>query len=347
MKGPLHILRRIAHRWAERRRRRRFAQNLRHIHGPVRLDAGPEGVIAIVLVRNGAYYLDAFLAHYRALGIRHFAFIDTGSTDDTLERIAREPGTVVDQCTLPLAGYADLMRAHPAQTYGRDRWCLYVDTDEMLVFEGGARHGLRGLTRYMERQGHTAMMAHVLDMFPKTPLSQVAGLPYAAVLRDFIYYDISAIDRCAYHAPANPFSALLSQNRVSTTALEFYFGGVRRKVFGAACCLTKHPLVFNGPGVTPAPQPHLSMGVTVSDVTGVIKKYKFADGRLADDHVSQTAGGPDHRQNAARASVLAGQPGVSLFSINARRWNRVELLARAGFTLRSEAYARHLTELER
>lgn len=347
MKGPLHILRRLAHRRTTRRRAKRFAQNLRHIHGPARLDAGPEDVIAIVLVRNGSYYLDAFLAHYRALGIHHFAFIDNGSTDDTLVRIAREPGTVIDQCTLPLAGFEDLIRAYPAQTYGRDRWCLYVDMDEILVFEGAARHGIRALTRYMEGQGHTALMAQMLEMFPKAPLSQVADLPYAQVLRDFIYYDISTIDRFAYHSPAIPFSALLSRNRISAKGLEFYFGGVRGKVFGEACCLTKHPLVFNGPGVTPAPHPHLSMGVTVSDVTAVLKHYKFANDTLSRDRASQRSGDLAHGEDAARAAVLAAQPDVSLFSLDARRWNRVEPLARAGFTLRSDAYGRHLAGLER
>lgn len=345
MKTPLHILRRVIRRAAERRRRARFAAALRHIHGPTSLETGKDDVIAIVLVRNGSYYLDAFLDHYRSIGIRHFVFIDNGSTDETLARIAAEPGTVIDQCTLPLAGYEDLLRAYPARTYGQNRWCLYVDMDEILDFQGAATHGIRALTTYMQARGHTAMAAQMLEMFPKAPLSQVADLPYDRVLRDFVYYDISRITRFDYHSPDIAFSALLRDNRLASDAVKFCFGGVRGKVFGENCCLTKHPLVFNGPGVTPAPHPHLSMGVTVSDVTPVIQHYKFANNPLARDAASLSSGDLAHGEDAARAKVLSDSPDVSLFSLDARRWNRVELLARAGFTVTTQDYADHLADL--
>lgn len=345
MKGPLHILRRALHRIAERRRRAQFAGAVRHIHGPRTLETGKNEVIAIVLVRNGSYYLDAFLEHYRSIGIRHFAFIDNGSTDDTLARVAAQPGTVIDQCALPLARFEDLIRAYPAQAYGRNRWCLYVDMDEILDFEGAATHGIRALTTYMQARGHTAMAAQMLEMFPKAPLSEVADLPYDRVLRDFVYYDISTITRHDYHSPEIPFSALLRGNRLASEAVKFCFGGVRGKVFGENCCLTKHPLIFNGEGVVPAPHPHLSMGVTVSDVTPVIQHYKFANNPMGRDAASLSTGDLAHGEDEARAKVLSGNPDVSLFSLEARRWNRVELLARAGFTVTTQAYADHLADL--
>lgn len=338
-------MRRAVERLSERRRRARFAASLRHLHGPRRLETAQGDVVAIVLVRNGSYYLDAFFDHYRSLGIRHFAFIDNGSTDDTLDRLAARTDCVVDQCTLPLSRYEDLIRAYPADTYGRDRWCLYVDMDEILDFEGAATHGIRALTSYMEAKGHTAMVAQMLEMFPKAPLAQTAHLPYDRVLREFIYYDIGSVTRYDYHSPEIPFSALLRDNRLSSEAVKFRFGGVRGKVFGENCCLTKHPLIFNGPGVRPAPHPHLSMGVTVSDVTPVIQHYKFANDSLRRDAESLSSGDLAHGEDAARAQVQSAHPDLSLFSLDARRWNRVELLARAGFTVTSQAYADHLEAL--
>lgn len=85
------IFTRIRNRLSEAARRRRFASAVEHLHG-----AGftvPKGeVLAIVLVRDGAYYLDAFFDYYRRLGIRHFAFIDNGSTDETIARIKQQDG---------------------------------------------------------------------------------------------------------------------------------------------------------------------------------------------------------------------------------------------------------------
>lgn len=342
MRSPLHLIRRLAYRWTERRRRTRFGKSVRHLHGPKRLDVAPGEVVLIALVRNGSYYLDAFFAHYRAMGVKHFVFIDNGSTDDTIERIKAEPGTVIDQCPLPLAGYEDLIRQYPAQRYGQNRWCLYVDMDEMLDFEGRRQVGLPGLIAYLEAQGFTALVAQMLEMFPKAPLSETGDLSYAQALEDFRYFDISALRRFDYHSPEIPFAALLEDNELADNRVQFLFGGVRGKVFGEECCLTKHPLIFNGPGVTPAPHPHLSQGVRVADVTAVIKHYKFANDPIARDTGSLASGDLAHGEDARRLEVLGARPDTSLFSLDARRWNRVELLYRAGFLNPSEAYSAHL-----
>ena len=338
MKGPLHIARRLMQRAAERRRRARFARSLRHLHGPSSLDVQPGEVVLIALVRNGGYYLDTFFAYYRALGIRHFVFFDNGSTDDTIDRIKAEPGTVIDQSPLPLSGYEDLIRAYPANTYGADRWCLYVDMDELFDFEGREAVGLPGLISYLEGQGATALVAQMLEMFPKAGLREVADWSFEKSVADFAYFDISTVDRFAYHAPEIAFSDLLRDNQTTNPEISFCFGGVRGKVFGENCCLTKHPLIFNGPGVTPAPHPHLSMGVHCADITGVIRHYKFAGDTLARDAGTLQSGAVDHGEDAARVAVMASAPDVSLFSLEARRWNRVELLIRAGFLQSSDAY---------
>jgi len=344
MKSPAHILRRLWERGAERRRRARFAKAVHHLHGPQTLDAPAGDVLAIVLIRDGSYYMDVFFEHYRRLGVTHFAFIDNGSTDDTLDRLRAEPGVIVDQCTLPLAGYEDLIRQYPAQTYGQNRWCLYVDMDELFDFEGSDVLGLRGLTSYLEDQGATALLSQMLEMFPKAPLRETAPLSYAQSVDAFSYFDISHVQKFPYHSDEIEFSALLKDNTVPHDALQFCFGGVRGKVFGENCCLTKHPLIFNGPQVTPAPHPHLSMGVRCGDISGVIKHYKFAGNTAARDAASMQSGDLDHGEDAARASVLAQTPDVSLFSLEARPWNRIELLVRSGFLVESERFTACVTK---
>ena len=342
MKSPVHILRRLRHHGAEHLRRRRFARALRHVHGPTALEAPAGAVLAIVLVRDGGYHMDAFLDHYRGLGIEHFAFIDNGSSDDTLARLAAEPGTIVDQCTLPLAGYEDLIRRYPADTYGRDRWCLYVDMDELFDFEGREILGLRGLVDYLEAQGATALMAQMLEMFPATPLAETAGLDYRETIAQFGHYDIGHVRTYPYHSADIPFSDLLRDNSVPTDALRFCFGGVRGKVFGENCCLTKHPLIFNGPGVVPAPHPHLSTGVRCADISAVMRHYKFAGDAALRDAASAGSGDLAHGEDAARAAVFGDRPDISLFSPDARRWEGPGPLVDAGFLVGSDAFADHL-----
>ena len=111
--------------------------------------------------------------YYRGLGIRYFAFIDNGSTDATIARIKQQEGCVIDRVTLPLAQYEDLMRGYPAAQYGKERWCLYVDMDEQFDFEGRESYGLPALIRYLEQRGDTALMAQMLEMFPRAPLAAI------------------------------------------------------------------------------------------------------------------------------------------------------------------------------
>lgn len=342
MKSPLHIFRSLRQRLHDARRRARFAASVQHLHGPSKLDVAPGDVVLIALVRDSSYYLDAFFRHYRAMGVRHFVFIDNGSRDDTISRIKAQKGTVIDRCTLPLAEYQDLIRQHPVQTYGKNRWCLYVDVDEIFDFEGRTQIGIRGLTAYLEQHSYTALVAQTLEMFPKTSLAAAAGFPFKQALQSFLYYDISAVKKLDYHSADISFSDLLTENELSNEGVKIAFGGVRGKVFGEDCCLTKHPLFFNGPEVTPTPHPHLSTGVRVADMTAVLKHYKFANDAAAWDAETLGAGNLAHGGDARRMAVIGQNPDISLFSLDARRWNRVELLYRAGFLVPSDAYSAHV-----
>ena len=341
MNQRLSFLTRIRNKLSQAARRRRFSNAVERVSGQG--FTVPEGeVLAIVLVRDGEYYLDAFFEYYRALGIRYFAFIDNGSTDGTLARLRREEGCVIDRAVLPLAQYEDLIRAYPAQAYGQNRWCLYVDMDEQFDFEGRMRHGLPALVRYLEARGETAMMAQMLEMFPRAPLVQVQDLSFADALVRFHYYDISTVEHFAYHSADIPFEALLRDNRLSNDALEFKFGGVRGKVFGETCCLTKHPLVFNGPQVVPAAHPHLSRNVVVSDVTAVIRHYKFAGNVAARDAASAVSGDLAHGEDRARLDVLRAQQALTLYSGDAQAWGGIAPLYDAGFLTASASYSAFL-----
>ena len=339
-----NIFSRIFRRLEVFRHRAHFAASVRHLHGPRQLDVAPHDVVLIALVRDGTFYLDAFFEYYRAIGVKHFVFFDNGSTDGTIERIKAEPGTIIDQSTLPLGEYEWMFRQYPANTYGRDCWCLYVDMDEIFDFEGRAALGIQGLTRYLEQEGATAFLSQMLEMFPDAPLKDVAEMPFADVLEAFRHYDISALTRYAYHSHDIPFWELLTSNSLMDEDAKFLFGGVRGKVFNETCCLTKHPLIFNGPGVDPGLHPHLSSGVRVADVSGVIKHYKFTNNPQMRDGVSQKVGGYMHGEDSARLNVLEKQPDLSLWSDDAQLFQGVEPLYRDNFLLRSDRFSAFVSE---
>ena len=339
--------------WTQRLRARaervadrlRLRLSIRHLHGPRDLGQGADEVTVVALVRDGAYYLDAFFDHYRRLGVRHFVFIDNGSTDGTLDRIRAEPGTVIVQSKLRWGRFENDFRRYAAETYCRERWVLYADMDEMFDFPGAAEIGLGGLVRYMGARGYTALVAQMLEMFPDRPIGEVADLTYAQALEAFRFCDLGGIVDVPYtDTGLIHFAYWMQDNRVSNPDIRFLFGGIRNKVFGELCCLSKHPLVFVGEGVEPGVHPHCSAHVSCADFTALIRHYKFANNPQVRDARTVAERSVRHGEDQKRLAAYAREGGLTLYSDDAVVFEGFDQLIGAGFLIGSPAYDAFLQE---
>lgn len=160
--------------WRSFRARRDLRQVVDRTH-----DLQPEAILAITVLRNEITRLPHFLSFYRALGIDHFLMVDNNSDDGSAEFLAAQSDVSLWQTGasyraarfgLDWAGWLQIR-------FGHGRWCLSVDADELLVFPGDTEHGLRGLTRLLDRQGKQGFGALMLDLFPKGALADVAHDP--------------------------------------------------------------------------------------------------------------------------------------------------------------------------
>lgn len=208
----------------------------RHALDPVVLKSPPpEGVLIFAVMRNEMLRLPAFLAHYRALGAAHFFIIAHDSTDGTEEALATEPDVSLWRCFASYreAAFGRDWLNHLLWRYGHGRWCLTVDADELLVYDGAPARDLMALTRTLAAQGRKALGALMLDLYPKGPLNTV---PPALAKTDPIAAT-GWFDPAGYHSTRQePLGNLWTQ------------GGVRERVFFAdeprrAPTLNKLPLV--------------------------------------------------------------------------------------------------------
>ena len=61
--------------------------NVGRVHGPEEVTYGIEELVVLCLVRNGRTYVRSFIEHYASMGVNRIVFLDTGSTDGTVEAL--------------------------------------------------------------------------------------------------------------------------------------------------------------------------------------------------------------------------------------------------------------------
>jgi hypothetical protein len=141
---------------------------------------GPLTLFAVM--RNEMYFLPAFLAHYRRLGIRQFVIVDDASDDGTSAYLAAQPdccsgmthirfGTrvsITDPSHEGLAGRAGpiLKRVVPDH-YLMGQPVLIADADEFLLLPD-ALPTVPDVVALMRRRGWKSVAASLIDFYPES-----------------------------------------------------------------------------------------------------------------------------------------------------------------------------------
>lgn len=231
------------------------------------------GTDLFTVCRNEAHLLPAFLDHYRALGVDRIFVIDNDSTDDT-EAL--------------LAGMADVWHLHTTAHYfsandgcdwvravvadqAPDRWGIFADADELLVYPGSEDLTLPVLTAALEQEGATGFFAFMLDfysprLFDVTPYRP--GTPFTEAHPHF--------DGAGYFAGLTPED----KDRPPQSPDLYIRGGVRHRVLdwsalGRVPTLRKVPLAKAVNGEPPWIGSHAVTPRQLSATTGALLHFKF------------------------------------------------------------------------
>lgn len=193
----------------------------------------PGSPTLISVIRNERPRLDAFLAHYRALGVRSFLFLDNGSVDDSTELLAAQDDCGVFKAPGPFSWQRKQAWIHTLiQKHDPAAWYLVVDADEKLVFDQCEHHTIDELIQWLQSRGLKRARALLIDVYPQGPLLAADD---SAPPEPHCWFDAQGyITRRKRHMP-------------SVT------GGPRYRAFGSAGQpldpeLTKFPLFRAAPG---------------------------------------------------------------------------------------------------
>jgi hypothetical protein len=311
--------------------------NTEHVHGPEEVPYAEDELVVVCPVRDGRPYVKSFVEHYLSMGVKHLFFLDNGSTDGTVEALKGYDNVTVVRTALPFKRYDLLVRQYLIERFGRGRWCLCVDIDELFDYPYSDVVGIGSLLRYLNERSYTAVVAQMLDMFPEEPLSgSGAGNPPDEPLKErHRFYDISNIRRKSMRG-----HPLFRNNTLESKEIEGLRYGIRQSLFGFRANLTKFPLVFSDGRVTPFDgSTHWVDNARIADITCVLFHYKFLDAHLREQAVRAVQEGSRRGQNYKKyLQVLEGTPILRIKQDTSKEIQCVNDLLENGFLIVSEEY---------
>lgn len=306
-------------------RRALLPARIRHVQGPARIDYDMTELIVACVFRNGALHIASFLDHYRSLGVKHFVFIDNGSTDGSPSMLAGCSDATLLRTSAPYDVYENIMKTFLVEKFCRGRWCLFADIDELFDYPLSNSCSLADFLSYLNH----AVITQLLDMFADAPLAEVRSDPNDSLREKYIYYDLSAVRKRRYRSP------------VPDPRIVEYFGGIRTQAFGTLNGLTKISLFLLDGKLVPFFDWHHAINSRIADVTTVLLHFPFVETFAEKVHEAAGSGRygvlTEDEYIAYRRGLLA-TPRLTLKLKTARALAGVDELVERGFLVASDRY---------
>jgi glycosyltransferase involved in cell wall biosynthesis len=312
--------------------------NVEHLHGPSEVDYGLDELVVLVLLRNGRPYVKPFVEHYFALGAKHIVFLDNGSTDGTVEALKAydDQNITVLRSGLPFKKYNIAMKQYLVERFGRGRWTLSTDMDELFEYPYSDVVSLKALLGYLNEHSYTAVVTYMLDMFPETLLpAEGPEAEYEDLKELYRFYDISDVRTRDYNEGGD------IGNVVSNGQIEILQGGVIERIFKTSPLLTKHPLVFMDDQLRPHDlSDHWAGNARIADFTAVFLHYKLSANlyELVRREIEERRYVNRHGKYDKMHKILAEAPTLLMRSETSKELRSVNDLVGTRFVSLSEQY---------
>lgn len=129
-------------------------------------------VLVIAVARNECVLAPHFLQHYRALGVRHFVFVDNLSDDGTREYLAQQPDVVLYSADTEYkhSHFGVSWQQAVLGAHALGKWVVLADLDEFLVYPDYEQQPIERWLGELDAAGHDAARVLMIDMYPQGAL---------------------------------------------------------------------------------------------------------------------------------------------------------------------------------
>lgn len=232
----------------------------------VKMSYGPtisSSPILICVVKDDLERMKMLYDHYRSIGIEHFAILDNNSTDGTLEWLLEQDDTDVYLTSDKFESkkkYGWINKI--ISMYGFNRWYLYVDSDELFVYEDIEKYNIHELLKYAEYNNINRIGALMLDMYSDKPIFKTRKSE--SILKQYVYFDSDSYTKLQGYKGVN----IKGGPRKRMLSYDENWGGPS---------LIKHPLFNFKPGYIFESAHYLYPYMKDSELLSALLHYKFLE----------------------------------------------------------------------
>ena len=221
--------------------------------------------VFLCVVKDDLERIKMSYEHHKSIGVKHFVYIDNGSTDGTLEWLLKQENVSVYQTLDGFIMWAKVAWISKVITHiGFDKWYLIVDSDELFAYPDCETRTIQEYVSCLESKGITRDLSFMLDMYATGKLFE-ADSEGNSIFNKYRYFDGSSYkkENCLHYQKIK--------------------GGPRQRLFAEAGSMemlqNKYPLVYYKRGEVyryhyVSPYKH-NFGV---ECTSALLHYKFLDG---------------------------------------------------------------------
>lgn len=184
-------------------------------------------IVVVCAVKNDLLRVQAFLEHYKNLGIKKFLFIDNGSNDGTYEFLMEQPEVELYLTNTNYNSVAKTAWINRLIAWnGLNKWYLVVDSDEFFQYPEMEEVDLNQYVKKLGKLKIYAVKALMIEPYPKGNVMD-KNLKDENFLDEYCYFD------------GNEDSYYVD------TELGIYGGGMHERLFGLKkITRTKIPLIY-------------------------------------------------------------------------------------------------------
>lgn len=313
--------------------------NVKHIHGKRLTWWSKSDCTVLSVVRDCEDYIESFIQHYLALGVKHIVLMDNGSKDGTISRAAKYKQVTIVECHLSFAEYKRDMRQFLIDHYSFNRWCLLVDCDEFFDYPCSDEISFRDLLAWLDIHRYNAVMGQMLDMFPRGAIQTQSNGKNLDFLQSHRWFEIADIEE-------KLLPSGLSNKMKDKANLKLHYGGVRNRVFNNSPFLSKFALLKPNFRLQLVGS-HLVQWANIADITCVMFHYKFLPQftQVVDKAVREKQYYNNSSEYKRYQEVLLENNTLILHSHNSIEYRNINQLLELGFIKVNKNYIQYKQEI--